>query len=86
MLQENIDERVLKVANYYVTEQMATMRSTAKVFGISKSTVCQDLTKRLPKLLLCELNDEVKKKIKNNIEESARRGGEATKRKYIAKS
>ena len=39
-----IEERVVTIANYIV-EQKATVRQTAKQFGISKSTVHKDVTK-----------------------------------------
>lgn len=44
-----IKERVLKVANYIISSQ-STIRKTAEVFGISKSTIHKDMTERLPKI------------------------------------
>lgn len=43
-MKEYIEERVEKVANYII-ENRATVRSTAKEFGISKSTVHMVVTK-----------------------------------------
>lgn len=40
-----IEERAIKMAEYIV-ESKATVRQTAKKFGISKSTVHTDVTKR----------------------------------------
>ena len=43
-MKEYIEERVLEIANYII-ENNATVRQTAKAFGISKSTVHMDVTK-----------------------------------------
>lgn len=45
-MKEYIEERAIKVANYII-ESNATVRQTAKKFGISKSTVHKDVTDRL---------------------------------------
>lgn len=65
----------------YMIEKKATVRSTAKVFGISKSTVHKDLTERLPELSP-ELFKSVKKILEQNKMERHIRGGLATKHKY----
>ena len=44
-----IEERAIEVANYII-EQNATVRQTAKKFGISKSTVHKDVTERLEEI------------------------------------
>ena len=41
-----IEDRVIKVASYIV-DSGATVRNAAALFGISKSTVHNDMTKRL---------------------------------------
>ncbi|MEG1947653.1 MAG: sporulation transcriptional regulator SpoIIID, partial [Lachnospiraceae bacterium] len=41
-----IEERAINIANYII-EENATVRQTAKKFGISKSTVHKDVTERL---------------------------------------
>ena len=46
LLYYDVDARVIKEAEYIIKER-ATVRSTAKVFGVSKSTVHHDLTTRL---------------------------------------
>lgn len=80
-----VEERIPNVALYYVTWPMATVRSTAKAFGISKSTAHKDLTDRLSTLYgHDELKKEVQKKIEMNTKERARRGGEATRKKYLS--
>ena len=44
-----IEQRVLEIANYCLNNN-ATVRESAKRFGISKSTVHKDITERLPEL------------------------------------
>ena len=58
------------------------MRDTAKVFGVSKSTVHKDVTERLPKINR-DLADRVKRVLDTNKAERHLRGGEATRRKYL---
>ncbi len=69
----------------YIVENNATVRSAAKHFGISKSTVHQDVTVRLEQASpqLCE---QVRAVLKQNKQERHIRGGEATRRKYAAKT
>lgn len=43
-LKDYIEERVIKIANYII-ENNATVRQTAKAFGISKSTVHAEVTR-----------------------------------------
>lgn len=83
-MHEYIKERTLKIGHYFV-ETRNTVRTIAKEFGISKSTVHKDLTERLP-----EINPELANQVKEILEyhKSIRhiRGGEATKIKYKRKS
>lgn len=80
-MQEYIEKRVLEISNYII-ESGSTVRQTAGVFGVSKSTVHKDVTERLPLL-----NDLVAARVRhildNNKAERHLRGGEATKRKYL---
>lgn len=66
----------------YIVDNGATVRSTAKVFGISKSTVHQDITVRLEKVNPA-LQKQVKEVLDKNKKERHIRGGLATKEKYI---
>lgn len=75
-----IEERVVDFANYIV-ENEATVRSTAKHFNISKSTVHKDITQRL-KHLNFALYSEVKQILDKNKAQRHIRGGLATKLKY----
>lgn len=65
----------------FIVENNATVRATARQFGISKSTVHQDITEKLLKVNR-QLHDEVKSVLDKNKQERHIRGGEATKRKY----
>lgn len=75
-----IKERTIKIGRCIV-ETRKTVRTIAKEFGVSKSTVHKDLTERLP-----EINPELAQQVKLILEyhKSVRhlRGGEATKIKY----
>lgn len=79
-MHDYIKERTLKTGQYII-DTRKTVRTIAKEFGVSKSTVHKDLTDRLP-----ELNPTLAKEVKQILEyhKSIRhlRGGEATKRKY----
>ncbi len=68
----------------YVIETGATVRSCAAHFGISKSTVHKDLTKRL-KYTNKKLYFLVKEILALNKSERHIRGGEATRQKYLKK-
>lgn len=72
------------VLGLYIVENNATVRATAKRFGISKSTVHKDVTKTL-KAINVSLYLDVKSVLERNKEERHLRGGEATKKKYSAK-
>ena len=76
-----IEERAIEVANYII-EQNATVRQTAKKFGISKSTVHKDVTERLE-----EIDPVLAKRARIvldiNTSERHIRGGLATKEKYL---
>ena len=76
-----IKDRVISVA-YYTIETGATVRETAKVFGVGKSTIHKDLTDRLSKIDKV-LYEKVKEVLKTNKEERHLRGGEATRQKYL---
>ena len=66
----------------YVIENNSTVRSAAKYFGISKSTVHKDLSYKL-KYINARLYSEVKRILDKNRLERHIRGGEATRKKYL---
>lgn len=76
----NLEERAVTLGEYII-EHKSTVRDTAAVFGISKSTVHKDLTAVLPRLN-AGLYKEVRAVLDVNKEERHLRGGEATKHKY----
>ena len=65
----------------HIIESGDTVRSTAKKFGISKSTVHKDVSSRLQRINP-SLYSEVKKVLELNKSERHIRGGLATKNKY----
>ena len=83
MLDAFIKERSELLAEY-VIETGATVRAAAAHFGISKSTVHKDLTYKL-KHINPNLYQSVKEILEINKSERHLRGGEATRKKYLAK-
>ena len=76
----SIEERAVKLA-HYIIDTKETVRSIAKTYGISKSTVHKDLTERLEKINPA-IAIEVREKLDENKAERHIRGGMATKLKY----
>ena len=76
-----IEERAVEVANFIINSN-ATVRETAKKFGISKSTVHKDVTERLVKINP-NLAGEARRILEINKSERHIRGGMATKEKYL---
>jgi putative DeoR family transcriptional regulator (stage III sporulation protein D) len=79
-VQDYIIQRVIEIGDY-ILETGYTVRQTAQVFGVSKSTVHKDVTERLP-LINANLAQEVRKILEKNKAERHLRGGEATRLKY----
>lgn len=79
-MKDYIEERAIEVASYMI-EAKATVRQTAKKFGISKSTVHKDMVERLVQINP-ELAGEVREVLNVNKQERHIRGGMATKEKY----
>jgi len=79
-----IEERAVEIANYII-ENNATVRQTAKQFGISKSTVHKDVTERLSQINP-SLAEKARVVLDLNKSERHIRGGLATKEKYLNKS
>ena len=76
----NMEERAAALALYLI-ENRTTVRSAAKKFGISKSTVHKDLSERLP-VYNRTLYLQVKEILEENKAQRHIRGGLATRRKY----
>lgn len=81
-MQNYIRKRAVKIAQY-ILETSSTVRQTAEIFGISKSTVHKDVAERLPRIDE-NLAREVKSILDKNKAERHIRGGEATRQKYAA--
>jgi len=75
-----LEQRAEQLALYLI-ENRATVRSAAKKFGVSKSTVHKDLSERLP-LYNRALWLQVKEVLEENKAQRHIRGGMATRRKY----
>ena len=80
-LKEYIEERAVEIGNYII-ETRATVRQTAKRFGISKSTVHKDVTTRLASLNPA-LARQARAVLEVNKSERHIRGGLATREKYL---
>lgn len=70
-----------EVFGYYIVENKVTIRQTAYMFNIGKSTVHIDVSKKL-KTINMELYKQVKQVLDFNFKERNIRGGMATKLKY----
>lgn len=80
-MKDYIEERAVHIASYII-EKNATVRQTAKVFGVSKSTVHKDVTERLLKVNP-SLAAQAAAVLAVNKSERHIRGGQATKEKYL---
>ena len=74
-----IAERVREESEYIIRTG-ATVRDVAKIFGVSRSTVHNDITEKCI-LIDPSLQKEVMKVLLKNKRERAMRGGEAIKKK-----
>ncbi len=79
-MKDGLEKRACDLAVYMI-ETGATVRSAARHFGISKSTVHKDLTQRL-KQCNQTLYAQVRQVLNLNKQERHIRGGMATRRKY----
>ena len=79
-MRETAIERAIMLGQHII-ETKNTVRKTASLFGVSKSSVHKDVTERLQKINPV-LHREVGNILKQNKEERHLRGGEATKQKY----
>lgn len=79
-MKDYIEERAINIATYII-DCNATVRQTAKTFGVSKSTVHKDVTDRLMQINPT-LAKQARKVLDVNKSERHIRGGLATKEKY----
>ena len=79
-MKKPLEERACELA-VYIIENGATVRSAAKHYHISKSTVHKDISQRL-KSYNPGLYNQVRQVLDLNKQERHIRGGLATRRKY----
>ena len=79
-MKRDIDRRAVMVGEH-IAETGNTVRSAAKLFGVSKSTVHYDATSRLKRVNPI-LAAKVKEVLRNNWNEKHIRGGLSTRKKY----
>ena len=70
-----------RILGEHIAATGATVRSTAQTFGISKSTVHSDVTKRL-RVIDGDLYEQVRRILEKNKAERHLRGGYATKLRW----
>ena len=78
-MKDYIEERAITIANYII-DHNATVRQTAKAFGVSKSTVHKDVTDRLVQINPA-LARQARSVLDVNKSERHIRGGLATREK-----
>ena len=81
-MKHDIEQRACDLA-VYIIENRTTVRAAAKQFGISKSTVLMELSEWLPQYNR-QLSLQVQAILQQNKAERHIRGGQATRRKYMA--
>lgn len=79
-MSDTIEDRACQLAVYMI-ETGATVRSAARHFGVSKSTVHKDISQRLPQYNRT-LYQQVRQVLDVNKQQRHIRGGMATRRKY----
>lgn len=82
-MNRNVLYRVVEEAKYIV-DTGDTIRRTADIFDVSKSTVHKDMRERL-KTVDTDLYEKVSNILEYHIDIKHIRGGESTKRKFLAK-
>lgn len=80
-MKDYIEERAMNIASYII-DNNATVRQTARAFGVSKSTVHKDVTDRLMQINPA-LAKQARQVLDVNKSERHIRGGMATKEKYL---
>lgn len=79
-MHRDIEERIKEEASYFLANN-STTRKTAKAFGVSKSLIHKDLSKRLA-IVNPQLHTEVIKLLEHNKEVRHIRGGITTQKRY----
>lgn len=79
--EDHIEIRVKNIADFII-ESGATVRKTAMIFGVSKSTVHRDIKVRMPKSISEENLEIINDIMAHNFKMKNIRGGLATRKKY----
>ena len=79
-MKEDINKRVIEEAKH-VIDTKDTIRKTAEKFNVSKSTVHNDLSKRLERIDK-NVAESINEIFKNHDKDKHIRGGQSTKEKY----
>lgn len=79
-MNDYLEERCVEIAKYMI-ENRSTVRQTAKVFGVSKSTVYKDVAERIF-MVNPMLAKEVGEVLQTNKQMRHIRGGLTTRREY----
>lgn len=82
-MNKNINKRVIDIANHIILTR-DTIRKTAVIFNVSKSTVHKDIGERLMTLDINKYQ-EVKKIMLNHLETRHLLGGESTRQLFLRK-
>lgn len=82
-MKNDIINRVIKVADYIIKTN-DTIRNTATIFEVSKSTIHKDLKERLVSIDINRYN-KIKKIMVKHLEERHIKGGEATRQLFLKK-
>ena len=82
-MNKNINKRVIDIANHIILTK-DTIRKTAVIFNVSKSTVHKDIGERLMSLDINKYQ-EVKKIMLNHLETRHLLGGESTRQFFLRK-
>ena len=82
-MSKDIIKRVDNIANHII-ETKDTLRKTAKIFKVSKSTVHKDMKERLKKID-SQKYFKIKKIMNEHIETRHIKGGESTRQLFLRK-
>ena len=82
-MNKNIYDRVTKESKYSILTN-STIRETASVIGVSKSTVHKDIRERLFEIDK-KMYEKVSSILEYHVDIKHIRGGESTKRKFLQK-
>ena len=82
-MNKHIIKRVNDIADYIIDTEK-TIRETAKIFKVSKSTVHKDMKERLYSVDINKYN-KVKKIMNEHIEMRHIKGGESTRQLFLRK-